>query len=152
MDVLDGARCRQLLTEALFADLAVISGGGPYVTPISFVRNGDALFFRSGRGERVDALLADPAACLSVVSFDEDSGAWASVIVRGDVVFVEDEETLADVVSLLLAKYRSYEPALGVALPELTSSAAVTFTLDLAGMSGRSSGSSLAPRTRPGRL
>jgi nitroimidazol reductase NimA-like FMN-containing flavoprotein (pyridoxamine 5'-phosphate oxidase superfamily) len=152
MDVLDGPRSHELLDGAMFADIAVTSRGRPYVTPISFIRNGDALFFRSGPGERIDALRADRAACVSVVAFHEDTGGWESVIVRADVSFVDDEETLAAVVAWLLAKYRRYEPALGIALPELAARDSITFTMSLGDMTGRSSGASLAPRTRPGRL
>jgi nitroimidazol reductase NimA-like FMN-containing flavoprotein (pyridoxamine 5'-phosphate oxidase superfamily) len=152
MDVLDGVRSRDLLDEAPYAVIAVTSRGRPYVTPISFVRNGELLCFRSGPGERMDALRADPAACISIVAFHEDTGRWESVLVRGDVSFVADEEECAGVVERLLAKYRRFEPALGIALPELAAPDAVTFTVPISDMTGRSSGSSPVPRTRPGRL
>jgi len=152
MDVLEADCCKELLGRALFADIAVISGGRPYVTPISFVFSGDTLFFRSGPGERMEALGADPAACVSVVAFHQETGAWESVIVRGEVSFLEDEEALGGVVSMLLEKYRRYEPAIGIALPELTAQDAITFSMSLTDMTGRCSGASLVPRTRPGRL
>ncbi len=144
--------CRALLDEALYATIGVVSDGAPYVTPISFVKSGDALFFRCATGQRVDALRTDLRACVTVVRFFEETGEWESVMVRGTVRFIEDDETKSEVVSLLLEKYRAYEPAMGVALPELPIDDAVTFCIAVDDMSGRNSGRSLAPRTRPGRL
>jgi len=152
MDTLSEERVRALLEELLFADIAVVSDGAPYVTPVSFVRRDEALFFRCGPGERVEALRSDPRACLSLVRFYEETGEWESVIVRGEIEFIDDSQLQADVTALLLSKYRRYEPAMGVALPEVPDDNAVTFSMRLDDVTGRSSGRSIAPRTRPGRL
>ena len=152
MDILPSDRCLELLDEALYGDLAMVADGEPYVTPISFVLHGDGLFIRSGPGRRISALRTEPAVCLSVVAFSPETGEWESVLINGDIEFVEDPNEQAEVVALLLNKYRAYEPAMGVALPEFPGEEAVTLRLGLDQMTGRNSGGSLAPRTRPGRL
>jgi len=152
MDTLSPDRCRQLLEEAVYGDLAMVADGVPYVTPISFVLVRDGLYIRSGPGRRLAALHTNPTVCFSVVDFSSETGEWASALVTGDVEFVDAPECEAEAVALLLAKYRAYEPAMGVALTEFPGSQTVTLWLSTSETTGRNSGGSLAPRTRPGRL
>lgn len=75
MEPLRNARINQLLDQAKFAHVAVISNGDSYLGPLSFVRDGDALYSRTVAGERVDALQVHPRAAASIVEFDDVTGA-----------------------------------------------------------------------------
>ncbi len=103
----------QILDSAKFAHVAVVSDGDPYVGPLSFVRYEDALYFRTGPGERVDALQVHPRAAASIVEFDDETGAWESVLVRGDINFLENDRSEDAIVGLFLDKYREYTSELG---------------------------------------
>jgi nitroimidazol reductase NimA-like FMN-containing flavoprotein (pyridoxamine 5'-phosphate oxidase superfamily) len=167
MEPLPPSRITQLLDAAKFAHVAVVSGGDPYVSPLSFVRHEDVLYFRCTPGERVDALRERPRASVSVVEFDDATGAWESVLVRGDVHFIDDDLTEDAIVVLFLDKYRDYTSALGsgprlhtfddagigwIGTAEVAPGAAVLFGLDMREVSGRTSGRWMTPGTRPGRL
>jgi len=167
MEPLSPARIEQLLDSASFAHIAVVSGGDPYVSPLSYVRFEDALYFRCTPGERVEALNAHPRASASIVVFDEETGAWESVLVRGDVNFIEDDDTEDAVVVLFLDKYQDYTPDLGsaprlhtfddagigwIGTAQVPPGEAVLFALTMNEVSGRTSGRWMTPGTRPGRL
>jgi nitroimidazol reductase NimA-like FMN-containing flavoprotein (pyridoxamine 5'-phosphate oxidase superfamily) len=167
MEELPASRVDQLLDSAKFAHIAVVSGGDPYVSPLSFVRFEDSLFFRCTAGERVEALQVHPRASASIVEFDDETGAWESVLVRGDARILEDDQTEDAVVVLFLDKYRDYTLALGsgprlhtfddagigwIGTAEVPPGDAVLFSLEMGEVTGRTSGRWMTPGTRPGRL
>jgi hypothetical protein len=153
MEELPAARVDQLLDSARFAHIAVVSDGDPYVSPLSFVRFEDSLYFRCTQGERIEALRAHPRASVSIVEFDDETG--------------EDDHTEDAVVVLFLDKYRDYTPALGsgprlhtfddagigwIGTAEVPPGDAVLFSLEMGEVTGRTSGRWMTPGTRPGRL
>ena len=167
MEPLSPARIEQLLDSASFAHVAVVSGGDPYVSPLSFVRFEDALYFRCTPGERVEALHAHPRASTSIVVFDEETGAWESVLVRGEVSFIDDDTVEDAIVVLFLEKYSDYTPELGsaprlhafddsgvgwIGTAQVPPGDAVLFSLSMEEVSGRTSGRWMTPGTRAGRL
>ena len=166
MEPLPDARVDQILDSAKFAHLAVVSDGDPYVGPLSFVRYEDALYFRTVPGERIDALQLHPRAAASIVEFDDETGAWESVLVRGDVSFLGSDWSDDVVIVLFLEKYRDYTSELGsgprvdaqdaamgwVGTLEVGRDAAVVFSLAMREVTGRTSGRWMTPGTRPGRL
>ncbi len=166
MEPLPDARIDQILDLAKFANVAVVSDGDPHVGPLSFVRYQKALYFRTVPGERVDALRLHPRAAASIVEFDDETGAWESVLVRGDVHFLEIDRSDDAIVVLLLEKYRDYTSELGsgprldaqdaamgwVGMPEVGRDAAIVFSLAMREVTGRTSGRWMTPGTRPGRV
>ncbi len=166
MEPLSDDRMDQILDLAKFAHLAVVSDGDPYVGPLSFVRYEDALYFRTVPGERVDALQLHPRAAASIVEFDDETGAWESVLVRGDVSFLGNDWSDDVVIVLFLEKYRDYTSELGsgprlgaqdaamgwVGTLEVGRDAAIVFSLAMREVTGRTSGRWMTPGTRPGRL
>ena len=166
MEPLPQIRIDHLLESAKFADVAVVSNGDPYVSPLSFVRHEESLYFRCAPGERVDALRAHPRASVSIVEFDGETGGWESVLVRGAVTFVEDDQVGDAIVALFLDKYREYTSELGAVIrldendagphfigaAEVPRGEAVLFRLEIGEVTGRTSGRWGTPGTRPGRL
>lgn len=143
----------QLLGDALVAHVGFISEGAPYVTPMSFVVDGPRIVFRTKAGKKLDALRSEPRVCIEVCAFDDRTGDWASVIVTGTADEVEDRPTRELVVQELFDKYSSAlsEP-LSRGGPEPLPGSPHVIAVTINEITGRSSGSGFAPRTRPGRL
>lgn len=153
MDALTREQALELLDAAPVAHLGLISGGTPYVTPMSFVIEEDRILFRTTAGKKLDALRLDPNVCVEASQFDPESGHWASVIVTGKAFEVEDRRTGALAVQLL---YTKYSQALGDPLSRggLQPLPGLPHVIEVVidEITGMSSGESFSPRTRPGRL
>ncbi len=153
MEPITEAEARQFLTEAMVAHIGVIANGEPYVTPMSFVVDGNRLLFRTKLGKRFEAIEANPVVCIEVSRFDEASGDWTSVMVKGKAMERDDEPTTARTIELLLHKY---ETVLGSPLghgglqPMASFPHVIEVPIDE--ITGMSSGRGFSYRTRPGRL
>jgi nitroimidazol reductase NimA-like FMN-containing flavoprotein (pyridoxamine 5'-phosphate oxidase superfamily) len=153
MDQLTRDEALQLLNTTPVAHLGLISDGAPYVTPMSFVVDGEEILFRTMAGKKLNALRDNPNVCVEVSQFDEQTGEWASVIVTGTATEVADRNKGERAVQLLFDKYANVlgdplsrgglQPMPG--LPYLVS-------LKIEQITGVSSGRGFSPRTRPGRL
>lgn len=141
------------LAEAPVAHIGVISQGEPYVTPMSFVLDGERILFRTKPGLRSGGMLDHPRVCVEVSRFDGETGDWVSVIVKGTAAETDDDATKALTVERLLQKYHQ---ALGSPLERGGLQPMITFPhvveVKIEEISGMSSGRGLTPRTRPGRL
>ncbi len=61
----------------------MISGGIPYVVPVSYAFDGKSLYFHSRDGRKIEAMRKNPKVCFEIDSIDHlDS--WRSVLVFGD--------------------------------------------------------------------
>lgn len=153
MDSLTEAEARQFLSEAKVAHIGVVSNGDPYVSPMSFVVDGNRILFRTKPGKRFEALVANPRVSIEVSRFDDTTGDWMSVIVQGRAEERTDATTTTLAVEMLLEKY---EQALGSPLNRDGFQAMASFphvvevTIDE--ISGMVSGRGLSFPTRPGRL
>ena len=153
MDSLTEAEARQFLSEAMVAHIGVVSNGDPYVSPMSFVVDGNRILFRTKPGKRFEALVANPRVSIEVSRFDDTTGDWMSVIVQGRAAERTDAATTTLAVEMLLEKY---EQALGSPLSRNGFQAMASFphvvdvTIDE--ISGMVSGRGLSFPTRPGRL
>ena len=80
--------------------LACVVDGAPYVVPVTYAYAGDALYFRTAPGRKLEALRAEPRACFEV---DErwDDATWRSVVVEGTVEEVADEPSRQAALALL---------------------------------------------------
>lgn len=151
MNDLTWARCRDLLADSRVAHLAVISDGEPYVSPISYVLLEDSIGIRTGPGKRVEALRQNPRVCVEVSDYDDTSGDWESVIIWGTAEFVEEDHRSQEIIFAFFEKYREVlgsplNP--GSVIPEPD----VIIRIPIEESAGRSSGSYLSVRSRPGRL
>ncbi|MDP9145249.1 MAG: pyridoxamine 5'-phosphate oxidase family protein [Actinomycetota bacterium] len=153
MDPITEAEARQFLTEALVAHIGVIADGEPYVTPMSFVVDGNRVLFRTKPGKRFEAIEANPVVCIEVSRFDEATGDWTSVMVKGKAVERDDEPTATRTVELLLDKYQTVLGSpLGHGGLQPMASFPHVIEVPIDELTGMSSGRGFSPRTRPGRL
>ncbi len=153
MEQITKEEAKLILTNAPVAHLGVVIDDAPYVTPMSFVFDGDRILFRTMAGRKLEAMRANPSVCVEVARYDETTGDWVSVIITGQAKEVDDEELGAKAVDMLLEKYRSVlgsplsrggiQPIIG--LPHV-----VEILID--DITGMASGRGWGHRTKPGRL
>ncbi len=153
MESITAEQARRFLDESLVAHIGVISEGEPYVTPMSFVVDEDRILFRTKPGKRYEAMLENPVVSIEASTFDDETGDWTSVIVRGRAAEVDDDATITLTVQLLLRKYGT---VLGSPLsrggfqPMASFPHVVQVPIDE--ITGMTSGWGFTMRTRPGRL
>jgi len=143
----------RLLEEAAVAHLGLISKGRPYVTPMSFVVDGERVLFRTKPGKKLEAIKENPEVCIEASRFDEETGWWASVIVMGTARESHDADTEQLTVELLFEKYSKSlgSPLSRDGLQPLPGFPHV-IEVKIEEVTGMSSGGGLRARTRPGRL
>jgi uncharacterized protein len=153
MDPLTVEDAMQLLAEAPVAHIGFLAEGSPYVTPMSFVVDGQRILFRTTGGKKLEALRRDPHVCIEVTRFDPETGNWASAIVIGMASESEDQRSGELAVEML---YEKYGQLMGDPLSRggLQPMAGLPHVIEVSieEITGMSSGMNLSPRTRPGRL
>lgn len=154
METLTREEALEILAREHVAHLGVISNGAPYVTPMSFVVDGDRVLFRTMAGRKLDAIKASPSVCIEVSRYDEETGDWVSVIVEGTARLVDDDETRRDTVALIFEKYErvmgSPLSAGGGLLP--LGGYPNVIEVPIEDVVGMSSGRGMSARTKPGRM
>lgn len=153
MEQLEQEEALEILSEADVAHIGMVVDGKPYVTPMSFVLDGDHVLFRTMPGRKLRALRANGDVCIEVSSFDSETGDWASVIVTGNARETEDHKTGERAIHLLLDKYRESigSPLRPGGLQPLEGLPHV-IQVEIESVSGFCSGRAFSRRTRPGRL
>lgn len=153
MEPITDAEALEFLRKGMVAHLGVVHDGDPYVTPMSFVVDNDRLLFRTKPGMRFEAIQSNPNVSVEVSRFDESTGEWMSVVVKGTAVECTDEATESKAVELLLAKYSAVlgSPLGRDGLQPMASFPHV-IEVKIDEMTGMSSGRGFSFRTRPGRL
>ena len=153
MEAITAEQARRFLDESLVAHIGVISEGSPYVTPMSFVVDDDRILFRTKPGKRHEAMLENPVVSIEASTFDEETGDWTSVIVRGRAAEAPDDATITLTVHLLFQKYGT---VLGSPLSRGEIQPMASFPhvvqVPIEEITGMTSGGGFAMRTRPGRL
>lgn len=154
MERLSREEALELLANQSVAHLGVVKDGRPYVTPMSFVLEGDRILFRTMAGAKLDGIRSNPWVCVEVASYDEETGHWASAIVGGEASEVVDDDLKSKTTSLL---FRKYEEVLGSPLSHGGGMRPLqglphVIEVSIEDISGMSSGSAWSTRTRPGRL
>jgi nitroimidazol reductase NimA-like FMN-containing flavoprotein (pyridoxamine 5'-phosphate oxidase superfamily) len=147
------AEALEFLRDAMVAHIGVIHEGEAYVTPMSFVVDGRRLLFRTKPGKRFEAIGSHPAVCIEVSHYEESTGDWTSVLVRGHAEERTDDATTSRAVELLMEKYSA---ALGSPLGHGGLQPLASFPhvveVPIEEISGMVSGRGFSYRTRPGRL
>lgn len=153
MEPLSREEAMSILEDAPVAHLGMIDGDEPYVTPMSFVLEGERIFFRTMAGKKLEALRANPSVCIEASRYDEETGDWASVIVRGVVREADEENLKTDVIAGL---FRKYEKVIGSPLArggmQPLQGLPHVLVVEMREVTGMVSGRGWSRRTRPGRL
>ena len=101
--------CRALLTthRPRLGRLAFLAGEWPLVLPMNFALDGDAVYFRSAAGSKLDAALRSDRVTFQVDHVDEVWEEGWSLLAFGHLHVVEDPDELARVRALPLRPWAS---------------------------------------------
>ena len=109
--------CSAILRGASSGVLAVLGDGGyPYAVPLSFVYDGDRIYFHCAReGHKLDAVRRESRASFCVIDRDEVvperyTTRYRSVIAFGRVRVIEDDGEKRAAIEKLALKYSPDEP------------------------------------------
>ena len=153
MNEMTNAEAMQFLSDQKVGHLAVIDDSEPYVSPISYVVDGDKLYFRSRPGRRLSALATNPRLCVEASEVDEVANTWTSVCAWGSAEIVTSAETDVAVIAMLLAKYAdASESVLSFASGPSFGEEPIVVAVPIDNVTGRRSGPHLGAHIRPGRL
>lgn len=146
-EIHDPALVRAILADAPCCRVAMVDGDRPYVIPVSFVLDGDALFVHSAdHGKKLRILRKNPNVCFEVDAAVEVAPAkdacgvgmrFRSAVGFGTVDFVEDSAEKARVLRLFVDKYA---PAAGREMPPHEIAKTVVWRVAIARMTGKRSG------------
>lgn len=98
-----------ILRKGTLGRLGCLSQGWPYVIPVNYYFDGKDLLIHSLPGKKIDALRANPRACLQVDEI-KDSYHWRSVIAYGNYEEISDEKTRDEVLSDLYRRLPHLTP------------------------------------------
>lgn len=100
---------RALLTASRVGRIGCVYEGGPYVVPINYVFDGSNIYIHSVPGRKLEALRANPRACLQVDKVI-DAYHWRSAIAFGTYEEVTDPKERDQAVRTLLARFPNLTP------------------------------------------
>ncbi len=153
MEDLDRTQMIGLLKDEVVAHLGIVDGAEPYVTPISFVHMGEALYLRTGPGRRLDLIRGGVTACVEASRHINDHGDWESVLVWGRPVVLEPGDEADEAIGMLLFKYRTvFTASAAYAGPAPLGRGEVVVKIPIEHMTGRRSEAGFGVNIRPGRL
>src|SRR5215470_20403097 len=132
---LSEAEATEVLKRGRLGRLGCITEEGPYVVPMTYIFEGDAIYSHTLQGLKVTALHSDPRVCLQT---DEIEGElrWKSAIAFGVYEEITDAETRAWVVRRFLTRFPNLTPVESVPAPEGTA-AIVVFKIRIEHVTGR---------------
>jgi nitroimidazol reductase NimA-like FMN-containing flavoprotein (pyridoxamine 5'-phosphate oxidase superfamily) len=88
--VLSPEEIQEVLTRGRVAHLACSLGDQPYIVPINYAHDGDALYSYSSPGRKIGVMRSQPRICVHVGEIDGPSD-WRSIVVEGLFEEITDE-------------------------------------------------------------
>ena len=125
---------RALLASCRVGRLGCVYQGGPYLVPINYVLDGESIYTHSLPGQKIEALRANPKACLQVDDII-DSYHWRSAIAFGNYEEVINSVERARAVRALQARFPNLTPVESVPVHDGQSSV-VVFAIRIQTISG----------------
>ena len=98
-----------VIADGKLGRLGCIDHGEPYVVPINYVMHEEMIYSHSLPGRKIQALRANPHACLQVDRIQSDLS-WQSAIAFGVYEEVEDPAERVTVMRQLLARFPKLTP------------------------------------------
>jgi hypothetical protein len=97
----------QFLTCARVGRVGICLGDEPYVVPVGYgYEEGEIFFHTCYKGLKMEGMEKKPKVCFEVDEYTSDASMFKSVIVRGDVMIIEDEAAMKPYLEKIINKYR----------------------------------------------
>ncbi len=94
LEVIERDECLRLLAAEAVGRVAVVHGGRPYLFPVNYALDGEAIVFRTAEGTKLDAAVRGAFAVFEIDGHDRELRSGWSVITTGTVEEVVDPNDL----------------------------------------------------------
>jgi nitroimidazol reductase NimA-like FMN-containing flavoprotein (pyridoxamine 5'-phosphate oxidase superfamily) len=128
-----------LLLEGRLGRLGCIANGEPYVIPINYVFEDGFIYSHSLPGRKIDALHAQPRACLQVDMIESDVE-WRSVIAYGTFEEVKLPSERIGILGKLLSRFPKLTPVESVVAQDAAAPDPVVFRIRVDRITGVAEG------------
>lgn len=93
MRSLDEEEIDTVLRESGYGFLGLANEDQPYVIPMSFGYDGDALYFQmNSQGRKFEFMEGHSTAVFSVLDYDPTTGVYKSILVEGELAAITDND------------------------------------------------------------
>jgi nitroimidazol reductase NimA-like FMN-containing flavoprotein (pyridoxamine 5'-phosphate oxidase superfamily) len=130
---------RALLNACRIGRLGCVDNGEPYVVPINYVFEDESIYSHSLPGQKIEALRANPRACLQVDEIENDFS-WRSVIAFGDFEEIRVPTDRRAILSKLLARFPLLTPVESVIARDAAAPDSVVFRIRIDRITGVAEG------------
>jgi nitroimidazol reductase NimA-like FMN-containing flavoprotein (pyridoxamine 5'-phosphate oxidase superfamily) len=130
---------RALLNTCRIGRLGCVDNGEPYVVPINYVFEDESIYSHSLPGQKIEALRANPRACLQVDEIENDFS-WRSVIAFGDFEEIRVPTDRRAILSKLLARFPLLTPVESVMARDAAAPDSVVFRIRIDRITGAAEG------------
>jgi len=97
--------CERMLAVRSIGRIAVLAAGEPLILPVLFQYTQGTIVFRTAPGEKLDAVWQNAAAAFEIDGWDAPTRTGWSVLVRGRIEAVHEEEQIAELDELGLEEW-----------------------------------------------
>ena len=144
-EISDKSSIEAIIEQAKVCKLGMVNGNMPYIVPLCFGYQDNALFFHSAlKGQKIDCLHSNPNVCFEfdLIAEPKESDepcSWSmryqSVIGFGRAVFVEDSDEKYKALNIIMAQY----PNKKFQFPDNKVKATAVFKVEIESMTGKQS-------------
>lgn len=138
--VLSEAEAQGLIARGKIGRLGCIVAGEPYVVPINYFFEAGAIYSHSLPGSKIDALRAQPRACLQVDDIATDFD-WRSVIAFGNYEEIRVPSDRRTILVKLLARFPLLTPVESVMAQDAAAPDSIVFRIVVDRLTGVAEGS-----------
>ena len=136
---LNDTQARELLQTSRVARLGCIANGEPYITPINYSFEHDCVYSHSLAGLKINALRANPRACLQVDKVESDLR-WRSVLGFGTFEEIVTPGERKEVMSKLLQQFPMLTPVESASIGDGCPPEVIVFRIKIDRITGVSEG------------
>ena len=114
----------------------VLESGEPYIVPINYFLESDAIYCHSFEGLKISALRANPKACVEVDEI-ENLLEWKSVVAFGEFEEITDIAERRRIIKIFLDRFTKLTPAEAVRREAMQPGEVIQFRIDIRRVTGR---------------
>jgi len=133
--MLSESEARDLINAGKVGRLGCVDNGEPYVVPINYIIDEGSIYSHSLPGRKIEALRANPRACLQVDEIENDFN-WRSAIAYGSFEEIRVPADRRSMLGKLLARFPSLTPVESVMARDASPPESVVFRIRIDRITG----------------